>query len=356
MVKRSKKIHLKPDVLKTLRENAGYDIKILAKKSGISEEKIEKVERGEDDFTIKQVKKLSEIYMVPLAAFFSDEVTHLPSLPDYRVNREKRIPHTVNIAIRRAKYLSDMVHEISGRKTTIPNFPKNITPQELAERLRNYLKPKAPIKVPPSQILDYYKNLIEKMLNILVIEYPLKADDVRAFVIKGHLSVIVLNESDEATVKLFSLFHELGHILQNETGLCSITMEENEEEEKYCNRFAAEFLMPENEFRMWVQKYGKDDDSLKKLQRIFGVSIHAMKIRLLNLGLISRQEYEEFKRRVKGAERRSGGRKNWEKTFKNRAGNLAIEEVKKAYKRGELSIHESMEILDMKMKYIEKVL
>ena len=356
MPERSKKIHLKPEVLKTLRENAGYDIKTLAKKSGISEEKIERVERGEDDFTIKQIKKLAKIYRVPLAAFFSDKVPHLPSLPDYRVNREKNISPTVNLAIRRAKYLSDMVHEISGKRTTIPDFPKNLSPKELADRLRDYLKPEAPIRVPPSKILDYYKKLIEGRLNILVIEYPLKADDVRAFVIKDHISVIVLNESDEATVKLFSLFHELGHLLRDETGLCSITMEEDEDVERYCNRFAAEFLMPEDEFRKWIQEYGKDDNSLRKLQRVFGVSIHAMKIRMLNLGLISRKEYEEFKKKFKEFEKPTGGHKNWEKTFKNRAGNLAIEEVKKAYKRGDLSLHESREILDMKMKYIEKVL
>ncbi len=356
MSKKSEKIHLKPEVLRSLRENSGYGISELAKKIGVNPEKIERVERGKDDFTIRQVKKLAEIYKVPLAAFFSDVVPRLPSLPDYRINREKRIPPSVNFAIRRAKYLSDMVYEISRRRTIFPEFPRNLPPKELAEKLRDYLNPVAPKRVYPSRILNYYKKLIEEKLNVLVVEYPLKSEDVRAFIIKNHLSVIVLNESDEAPIKLFSLFHELGHLLRDEVGLCSITMEEDAHVERYCNRFAAEFLMPEKEFKEHVEKYGTNMDGLKKMQRVFGVSIQAMMIRLLNLDLISQEEYEDFKMGFSKKERTGGGGKNWEVTYKNRVGYLAIEEVRKAYKKGELCLHESMEILDMKMKYIENVL
>ncbi|XOB63845.1 helix-turn-helix domain-containing protein (plasmid) [Campylobacterota bacterium DY0563] len=355
MRKKTKKIHVNPQVLKTLRENSGYSIKDVAKKLKVSEEKIKKVEREEDDFTLNQIKKLADIYKVPLAAFFSEEVPHLPSLPDYRVNREKKVPPSVNLAIRRAKYLSDMIYGISGRKTTLPKFPRDLSAKELADKLRKYLNSEAPRRVAPTKILDYYKKIVEEKLNVIVIEYPLKADDVRGFVIKDKLSVIVLNESDEATVKLFSLFHELGHLLRDEMGICSITMEEEKDVERYCNRFAAEFLMPEDEFREMISRYGKDYESLRKLQRIFGVSIHAMMIRLLNLGLISREEYEAFKRNVPEY-KKSGGVKNWESTFRNRAGHLAIEEVSKAHKRGDLSFYEAMRILGVKLKYAEKLI
>ena len=355
MTNKTKKIHVKPEVLKTLRENAGYDIDELAKKLDVKPEKISKVEQGEDDFTIKQIKKLSDIYKVPLAAFFSDEIPHLPSLPDYRVNRDKKIPPYVNMAIRRAKYLSETIKDISGKRTIIPQFPKDMTPKELANALRNFLNPNPPERVYPGKILDYYKKLLEEKMNLIVIEYPLKAEDVRAFVIKDDLSVIVLNESDEVPVKLFSLFHELGHLLRGEVGLCSITMEENMDIERYCNRFAAEFLMPEEKFINMVRKYGKSPEQLRKLQRIFGVSIHAMMIRLLNLGLISQEEYDNFKKSFKKKEEK-GGPKNWEAVYKKRAGYLVIEEVSKAHKRGDISFYEAMQILDVKTKYAEKLI
>ena len=356
MTGKTKKIQIKPEVLKTLRENAGYEIEELAKKLDVKPKKIENVERGKDNFTIKQIKKLSKIYQVPLAAFFSDEIPHLPSLPDYRINRDKKIPPTVNMAIRRAKYLSEMIHDISGKRTEIPNFPKEMSPKALANALREFLNLEPPERVSPGKILDYYRRILEEKMNVIIIEYPLKADDVRAFVIKNEISVIVLNESDEAPVKLFSLFHELGHLLKGEMGLCSITMEENTDVERYCNRFAAEFLMPERKFAEMVRKYGKDIESLKKLQRLFGVSIHAMMIRLLNLGLISYEEYDNFKKNFKKKEKKGGGGKNWEATYKKRSGYLVIEEVTKAHKRGEISFYEAMRILDVKTKYAEKLI
>ena len=317
-------------------------------------EKIERVERGEDYFTLRQIKRLSGIYRVPLAAFFSDSVPHIPSLPDYRVNREKRIPPTVNLAIRWARYLSGMVHEVSGESTTLPDVPKDLMPGELAEAVRRYLSPEPP-KGAPSRILDYYKRLVEGGFNIIVIEYPLRADDVRGFNIRGDLSVIVLNESDEAPVKLFSLFHEIGHLLRGESGICSITMEEQADIENYCNRFAAEFLLPEDAIREYAVRYGTDYEALRKIQRRFGVSMHAIMIRLLNLGLISQKKYEEFRGEFKEEVRRAH-RRNWEATYKNRAGYLALEEVSRAYRRGDISFYESMRILNLKAKYAEKLI
>jgi len=82
---RGEKIDLNPEVLKTLRENSGYTVEELARKLDVRGEKIERVERGEDYFALRQIKRLSGIYRVPLAAFFSDSVPHIPSLPDYRV-------------------------------------------------------------------------------------------------------------------------------------------------------------------------------------------------------------------------------------------------------------------------------
>ena len=64
----------------------------------------------------------------------------------------------------------------------------------------------------------------------MVVEYPLKAEDVRAFSLRSGLSVIVLNESDEPQVKLFSLFHEIAHLLKHGSGICSIDVSEERAE------------------------------------------------------------------------------------------------------------------------------
>jgi len=79
-------------------------------------------------------------------------------------------------------------------------------------------------------------------------------------------------------------------------------------------------------------------------------------IRLHNLGLISHEEYEKFKSSFEGRRRTAGGGRNWESTYRNRSGYLAIEEVSRAHKKGEISLYEAMRILDLKMKYAEKLI
>ena len=50
------------------------------------------------------------------------------------------------------------------------------------------------------------------------------------------------------------------------------------------------------------------------------------------------------------------GRRDWDKVFRNRIGNLAIRETTNAYRSGKISYSEVFDILNMKTKYIEKFL
>lgn len=97
---------------------------------------------------------------VPLAAFFSKEVPDVLSLPDYRINREKKLNPEVFVAIRRAKYLSEEIKELSGRKSEILSFPDS-SPEELAKKFREYLKIEIPKFKNPNEALEFYKKHIE---------------------------------------------------------------------------------------------------------------------------------------------------------------------------------------------------
>ena len=258
------------------------------------------------------------------------------------------------MAIRKAKYFANMIHEISGRETIIPRISKVKSPRELAMWLRSFLEVDIP-KGRPSQILSYYKRIIEKRMNILVIEYPMKTEDVRAFSIKDKLSIVVLNENDKPSIKLFSLFHEIAHVLRKEEGICSIVPEqENRDIERFCDSFAAEFLVPYGEFVKDVERFGTDYGAIKEMQKKYGVTVQVLMLRLLNLGYITKQAYDDFRKRFDKEKKTGGGGKNWETVFRNRVGNIAIEEVSKAFRKGEISFHEAMRILDLKAKYAER--
>ncbi len=356
-MRKSVKIKASPHLLKKLRENSGYTEEELANRLGVTAEKIVKVEKGEDSFTVTQIKKLADIYKVPLAAFFSKEVPDVPSLPDYRINREKKLNPEVFVAIRRAKYLSEEVRELSGKKSEIPSFPDS-SPEELAKKFREYLKIEAPKFKSPNEALEFYKNILEGRLGIMVVEYPLKAEDVRAFSLRSELSVIVLNESDEPQVKLFSLFHEIAHLLKHGNGICSIDVsEERDEIERFCNKFAAEFLVPSNDLKRRVENRELSNKEISKLARLYGVSMQVMMLRLFDLRYITRDDYYRFKEKFDESKlKRKGGRRDWEKTYSNRVGKMALSEVSRAYRKGDISFFEAVKILDVNTKYAEKLL
>jgi len=352
-----KEIELKPLVLKALRETSGYSVEEVAKKLKVSKEKIVSVEEGKSTFTLTQIKKLADIYKRPLVVFFSSSIPKLPKVPDYRINREKRLPPQIYSAERRIYYLSEKIKELSRKKTQIPTFSKEISADELAKEFKKYLSIELLKSKKPEEILAIYKKILEDALTIIIIEYPLKADDVRAFSIYSDISSIVLNEDDKPSIKLFSLFHEVCHLLKKKHGICSLELEEQHQNiESYCNDFAAEFLVPLDDLKIEIKKFEpKSNKVINQLIKIYGVSKQVIMLRLLRLRYIEKEEYEQFKKKIdEESERKKFGRRSWDKVFLNRAGNLPLQEIKKAYNKGQITYYECLNILDLKTKYGEK--
>jgi len=332
----------------------------IAKKIECPVKKVEKIEAGTEFFTISQIKKLSKLYHRPLAAFFTEEIPKIPKIPDYRINRDKKLTKEAFLAERRAYYLASKVSDLSGKKSKIPAFPETLGANKLANKFRKHLDLELQKSKKPEEILAYYKQNLESKLSILIIEDPIKAEDVRAFSLVSDLSIIVLNEKDEPKIKLFSLFHEVCHLLKKESGICSIEIERQNQRdlESYCNRFAAEFLVPKDDLEREIEKYGTEKDGVSEISQIYGVSKQVIMLRLLRFRYIDKESYDRFKAGFdkKGYKEKKFGRRNWEKVFLNRVGNLAVQEVSNAYRKGDITFLESIEILNIKTKYAEKLI
>ena len=347
--------------LKVLREISGYTVAEVAKKLRTTEDKIKSVEEGKGKLILTQIKKLAEIYKCPLAAFFSDRIPPLPHLTDFRINRDKRLTPQVYLAKRRAYYLLSEIERITDKTSIIPQFPDGTKPERLAIEFRKHLGIKLIKSKRPKEILRFYKGEIEKKMFIPIIEYPFKADDVRAFSIFSRISITVLNEEDSPQVKLFSLFHEIGHLLRKISGICSIEIEpeQKEEIESFCNKFAAEFLVPAEDLKFEIERLkleNFDFDSITKLSKIYGVSKQVIMLRLLWLRYIDREQYQEFKSKYEEPVKKQFGRRNWDEVFLNRASESIVNEVKQAYEKGILSFADVVGILGIKAKYVEKFL
>jgi Zn-dependent peptidase ImmA (M78 family) len=180
------------------------------------------------------------------------------------------------------------------------------SPQDAAEGIAATAR--ASLNVPmPAQLawadqagaLNAWKVAVEGV-GVLVLELRFAMRDARAFSLGDRRPpVVVLNSRDAGVAKPFSLFHEYGHLLLGEGGLCDLEDPGDGTQvhsiEAFCNRFAAAVLLPEEAFAAQMRVIGAQrpwsDDAIDKLAGRFKVSRHTVFVRMVTLGLATSADY-----------------------------------------------------------------
>jgi Zn-dependent peptidase ImmA (M78 family)/DNA-binding XRE family transcriptional regulator len=361
-MKEQTKYHIQPEILEFMRKSSGMTEDEVAKKLKLPKTKYLNIEGGDEPISQNELVHLADIYKRPLIAFYSVEVIKVPEMPhDYRLNRDKKLSPEVFFAKRKALYLAEQLKEITGKKTTLPEIKTNISAVELAEKMRNSLEIDFDFlkELQDEPILSYYKSLIEEKFFIPIIEHSLKTNGVRAFSVFGEVCVMVLNESDSNEVKLFSLFHEFCHLLKRQDGICTADIEKdknNQPEEKYCDEFAANMLMPEDVLRNSIQEPISTFVQVEKIAKAFGVSKQVTIIRLKEFQIIDQRKYSAFKSKLQSVTKPSFGRRNWERTFVNRTSRLVLNYLLDSFRKGDLTYTSLSTITGIKDKYLQKLI
>lgn len=137
------------------------------------------------------------------------------------------------------------------------------------------------------------KSVIEHVFHIKICETDL-GKSVSGFLEKiGGSWVIYVNKYENEYRKRFTLAHELGHFISHKDNYASGAIvkdqiffrdENTDEKEQQANNFAAELLMPEDEFKSFINK---GDNTILKLADRFQLSTAAVRYRAYKLGLIS---------------------------------------------------------------------
>jgi len=118
----------------------------------------------------------------------------------------------------------------------------------------------------------------------------LSVDKCRGFaMVSSTAPYIFINSSDSKNAQLFTLLHELAHILSGSSaGHRGFDFSVNNSEEVFCDKVAAEFLVPASLLTpMW-------NSDIRKLSRDFKVSEIVIARRAHDLGLMSDIEYRSF--------------------------------------------------------------
>lgn len=125
----------------------------------------------------------------------------------------------------------------------------------------------------------------------------LDPDEFRGFVLNDPVvPLIFVNGADTKGAQMFTLLHELAHVWLGESALVNLPdMDPGEYDlEKYCNRVAAEFLVPAERLRAVWSKATELDKPFHAIARRFRVSPIVAARRAKDLGLITADEFFGF--------------------------------------------------------------
>lgn len=126
----------------------------------------------------------------------------------------------------------------------------------------------------------------------------LDPEEFRGFALADSLApLIFVNGADAKAAQMFTLAHELAHIALDRTGLSDSSLRDEPDSgnasERWCNRFAAEFLAPLSDLRRAYDPREDLDRALSRLARSFKVSRLVILRRLRDAGLLTATKYRD---------------------------------------------------------------
>ncbi len=255
------KFHIKTnrDVLRWARESFAMTKTSAAKELGLTIARLDHLENGTRTPLLEELKLMSKVYKRTIATLLLTNPPKEKPLPrDCRtVNSSElgKFHEKTILAVRKARALVRSLVELREEmNVSVKSFKikanLNDDASKIAAVCRSVLEINNLRNISNIQLaLEAYIERIESF-GIAVFQISLTQDNLRGFSITDDiLPIIVVKKGGELlTTKIFTLFHELGHVILNEGGLCDISLTDNAPKiEQWCNAFAAEILVPSTE-------------------------------------------------------------------------------------------------------------
>lgn len=373
---------INPQILSWAREQSGFSLVDIATYFKKEPQFIQNWEDGNSSPSFPQLEKLANKYKRPTALFFfPNPPEEEPINKSFRTLPEQEIayiqPYLRHI-IRKAKAMQINLYELNNgvnpaKKQLLHSINiKNKSIDEVANNLRlfididineqkKYKKPEIAFKA--------WRNALEKY-GIFVFKDSFRDNGFSGFCLYDEVfPVIYINNSLPHSRQVFTLFHELAHLLFSISG---IEMPSNNQDylnklsqsdkkiEVFCNAFSAKFLVPDFAFKQYIES-GINDTTLTNIANKFAVSREVILRKFLNKQKITQEFYtqkvkqwkEEYENSKKRQKNKPGGNPNFTKRVY--LGENYMELAFSQYYKNNISTQQLAEYLDIKTSRIPKM-
>lgn len=359
-------VAVKPELVRWARERASLSVEELGRRFS----KIEAWELGEAQPTFKQLEAFAKVTHVPIGYLFLPEPPEerLP-IPDFRTVSDTVLERpspdlldTIFTMQRRQAWLREERIEYEADPLDyVGSAQLADDPGAVGREMRRVLGFDdgwaAGVRT-WQQAVGELRRAIEWLGVMAVINgvvgndthRKLDMEEFRGFVLSdAYAPLVFVNGADAKSAQMFTLAHELAHLWLGQEGLSGFKdlLPGGTDVEDWCNRAAAEFLVPAEEMKAYWRARRREPDPFLVLARQFKVSPIVVGRRAMDLRLVDRETFFAFYRTYVAQERtRSAGAGggNFYYNQNARVGVLFATQVIRAAKEGRVSFKEAYDL------------
>jgi len=301
-------VNVNPRLLVWAREEryGVMPLNVVAGKINIKLSDLTSWETNGTSVPFEALELIAKNYKRQTAVFF------LPSVPpktkkikDFRniTENEELSPDTL-LAIRRTERYLDFARELesstnwdkqyhwlkdfTGKAENIDTETKNL--RTLLETPQSGLIK----KYGADNAFRYWRSNIEDKLGLFVFQFSMPETELDGFscILNNFPYAIVVNNKKPYVRRIFTLFHEIAHILKRQSGVCKHDFGSTKEKfdiEMECNNFSGEFLIPKDSLAVV-----ESADEIYENAKMFNVSSEVYLRRLFEKGKLNRDVFFEW--------------------------------------------------------------
>lgn len=306
------RVAVNPQLLRWARTRARADELDLA----IRFPKLGEWERQERQPTLKQLESYARATLTPIGYFFLPEppVERLP-IPDFRTmaDRELQRPspnllETVYLCQQRQTWYRE---HAQAEGLAAADFIGCATLQSGVEAVADGIRQRLGFSVEARRAYGSWEEALRKFIGqvdavgVMVMcsgvvlnnnHRRLDPEEFRGFAIADELAPLVfVNGADSKSAQMFTLAHEVAHLWLGQSALSNAeaSREDGPAVERWCNKVAAELLVPMRMLRGDLVPGERLDVSVPRLARLYKVSTLVVLRRLFDAGSVPQQTYWE---------------------------------------------------------------
>ena len=244
--------------------------------------------QGEFTRLFKTLKRPSALFFAPRAP----EPLGVPSFRGSPGSKGRPLSAQERLWIRRSRRLQKLMSFLlqqQGQRADLPRFSREEGPNTAAELVRRWLGVSVDLQMSSDSSVDpwrWWRTALEKH-GILVFALQLGPQGIRGFSFYDDIAqVISVNTAYNRGARIFTVFHELGHLTLRNEAVCVDLASDISDEEPWCEEFVASVILPQGAVLRFVEEVSGDENSFglaKKVAARFKVSIRAAAVRLIRL-------------------------------------------------------------------------